>query len=236
MAVVSHPRMGLRANRRVLTCNRVVRFYYGSLAALLGYTLSAQTILTHHEHRSLANTFSYFTIQSNVLILVTSIVLLFCPQVSGAWWRVMRLAALSGITVTGVVYATVLAPYVHLSGDGLIYNYIFHCVVPVAAVVGFVFVGPRVAFRQQDLAFMAWPVLWLVYTMVRGSLARPEFTGFGPPSHYPYRFLDINQVSIGEVVGSVIIVAALLVGFALTYIWAGQRFDRDASSKIRDHG
>jgi hypothetical protein len=34
----------------------------------------------------------------------------------------------------------------------------------------------------------------------------------------------------------VIIVAALLVGFALTYIWAGQRFDRDASSKIRDHG
>ena len=205
------------------TRTRVVRFYYGTLALLLGYTVAAQTLLTHHEHRSLANTFNYFTIQSNVLILVTSIVLFLWPQASGARWRVARLGALSGITVTGVVYATVLDPYVHLSGDGLIYNYIFHCVVPFAAVAGFIFVGPRVAFRRGDLAFIAWPILWLAYTMLRGAVARPEVTGFGqPPSHYPYRFLDIDRVSIAVVIGSVIAVAVLLIGVALAYIWAGK--------------
>ena len=196
-----------------------VRCFYGALAALLGYALIAQCLLTHHQGRSLVNTFSYFTVQSNVLVLVTSVVLCLRPEITGAWWRTIRLAALCGITVTGVVYTTVLAPYVHLSGWGLLYNYIFHYVVPAATVVGFVFVGPRVRFRGRDFLYMTWPVLWLVYTMVRGAVADPRFEGFGEPaSHYPYRFLDVDRVSIAEVVGSIVVIAALLVGCGFGYL------------------
>jgi hypothetical protein len=196
-----------------------VRCYYGTQAAVLLCTLVAQSLLTSHQGRSLVNTFSYFTIQSNVLVLVTSVVLSVRPGVAGALWRVLRLAALCGITVTGIVYTAVLAPYVHLSGWGLAYDYVFHYVMPAASVIGFVFVGPRLRFRGGDFLYMIWPVLWLAYTMVRGVVAQPEFRGFGEPaSHYPYRFLDIDRVSAGEVVGSVILVGGLLVACGFAYL------------------
>jgi hypothetical protein len=204
----------------------VVRIYYGALAALLGYTLVAQSLLTHHEHRSLANTVSYFTIQSNILVLCMAIVLCVRPSVAGAPWRCLRLAALCGITVTGIVYATVIAPYVHLSGWALAYDYVFHCVVPLASVVGFFFVGPRLTLQFRDLVYLGWPIAWLVYTMLRGAYWHPEFVGFGEaPSHYPYRFLDVDAVSLGEVIGSIVVIAILLILMGLGYIWAERRLE-----------
>jgi hypothetical protein len=206
----------------------VVRIFYGALTALLTYTLVAQLLLTHHQHRSIVNTFSYFTIQSNVLVWFTALVLCMHPSAASATWRATRLGALCGITVTGVVYATVIAPYVHLSGWALAYDYVFHYVVPLVSVVGFILVGPRTRFVRRDIGFLIWPVLWLVYTMVRGGVAHPEFVGFGEaPSHYPYRFLDIDRVSVVEVVGAVLLIAALLTCIGFTYIWAEHRLAAD---------
>jgi hypothetical protein len=212
----------------------LVRVFYGALAALLGYTLVAQVVLTNSQGRSIVNMFSYFTIQSNVLVFTMSVVLLVRPGVSGAFWRVVRLAALCGITLTGIVYATVIAPYVHLSGEALVYDYIFHYVVPIATVIGFVVVGPRQAFQGRDMVFLAWPVLWLVYTMVRGAVADPVFQGLGEaPSHYPYRFLDVDQVSTAEVVLAIVVIALALVGLAFGYLraerWLDERSRRGAA-------
>jgi hypothetical protein len=205
----------------------VVRVFHGALALLLAYVLVQQVRLTHHEGRSLVNMFSYFTIQSNVLVFVTSAVVACVPTVSGNLWRAVRLAALCGITTTGIVYATIIAPYVHLSGDALLYDYVFHYVVPIVSVLGFVFVGPRLAFRHRDLVYLVWPVLWLVYTMVRGAVSDPNFTGLGEtPSSYPYRFLDIEQVSTFEVVASIVVITLVLVGLGFAYIWAEGKLDR----------
>lgn len=196
-----------------------VRVFHGSLAALLAFTVVAQARLTHDEGRSVANMFSYFTIQSNVLVMATSAILAFRPTVSGNLWRVVRLAALTGITVTGLVYELVLARYVHLSGEAAVYNVIFHYVVPIASVLGFFLIGPRLAFRRRDMAFFAWPVLYIVYTMLRGALLHPEFTGFGEaPSHYPYRFLDVDRTPTIEVVGAIAFIAVLILGIGLAYI------------------
>ena len=216
---------------RVRSGDGVVRAFYGLIAALLLYTLTAQCLLTHHEGRSLVNTFSYFTVQSNVLVLVTAAVLAVHPGVSGAVWRVVRLAALCGITVTGIVYATILAPYVHLAGWALAYDYVFHYVVPSASLLGFVFVGPRTRFRTADFLYMAWPVLWLVYTMVRAAVSHPAFNGFGEAvSRYPYRFLDVDRVPMAEVVGSIALVTVLLVGSGIAYSY-GERWLESRASR-----
>jgi hypothetical protein len=206
---------------------RVVRAYYGFLAVLLTATFIAQCILTHREGRSLVNTFSYFTMQSNALVLITFAILAVRPNVAGRVWSVLRLGSLCGITVTGIVYATVLAPYVHLTGWAMAYNCVFHYVMPAASVIGFVFVGPRIRLRAHDMIYFAWPVLWLVYTMLRGALLHPEFTGFGEPaSHYPYKFLDIDQVPLVEVVGSITVISLLLVGVGVAYISLSRRLAR----------
>ncbi len=52
---------------------------------------------------------SFFTIQSNLLSGVVSAQLTIRPDRDGRGWRAVRLAALFGITVTGIVYSTVLA-------------------------------------------------------------------------------------------------------------------------------
>ena len=52
---------------------------------------------------------SFFTVQSNILSGVTSAQLARTPNRDGGGWRAARLAALFGITVTGIVYGTVLS-------------------------------------------------------------------------------------------------------------------------------
>ena len=124
-----------RAATRLLVAPgaRIVRTFYGSIAVVLAATLIAQCVLTHREGRSLVNTFSYFTIQSNVLVLIAAAVL------------ARRTAA-------------------------------------------------------------------------------PRVTGFAQaPSHYPYEFLDVDRVSLVEVVGSIAFVSVLLVGIGVGYIALSRR-------------
>jgi hypothetical protein len=209
-----------------------VRVFYGLQAAVLGYTLVAQCFLTHHEGRSLVNTFSYFTIQSNVLVLVTALILTAVPRAAGRAWTVLRLGELCGITLTGIVYATLIAPYVHLTGWGLAYNYLFHYVMPIASVLGFVFVGPRARFAGKDLVFLVWPACWLLYTMLRGALVKPVFSGFEQtPSHYPYSFLNVGHVPVAEIVGSVLFITVMLIALGLAYIYADRGLERLAGAR-----
>ena len=53
--------------------------------------------------------FSFFTIQSNLLCGIVTAQLAALPDRDGPAWRPLRLAALFGITVTGIVDSTVLA-------------------------------------------------------------------------------------------------------------------------------
>ena len=59
---------------------------------------------------------SYFTIQSNVLVAVTAVQLARDPSRDGRWWRAVRVAAVVGITVTGLVHFVLLRPLLDLAG------------------------------------------------------------------------------------------------------------------------
>ena len=83
------------------------------------------------------------------------------------------------------------------------------------------------------MVFLVWPVLWLVYTMVRGAVADPVFQGLGEtPSHYPYRFLDVDAVSTAEVVISICVITVVLIGLGFGYLraerWLDDRRQRQA--------
>ena len=142
---------------------------------------------------------SYFTIESNLFVLATSVTLALDPRRDGAVWRVLRLDALLGITVTGLVYWTLLAPVVDLHGAALAAGLGFHLVSPVLALVAWVLLGPRprITWATVRGAFL-WPVAWVVYTFVHGAV-----TGW-----YPYPFLDVTAVGPGR---ALLAVAAVLV-------------------------
>ncbi|GAA3560877.1 hypothetical protein GCM10022197_15470 [Microlunatus spumicola] len=159
----------------------------------------------------LVRLFSYFTIQSNVLVLAASLTLLVAPARDGRVWRVLRLDSLLSIAVTGVVYNTLLARLVHVEGLALWTNAALHIVSPVATVGVWLLVGPRPRISWGAIAWaFVWPIAWVVYTFVRGAV-----TGW-----YPYPFMDAATLGYPRAIGvtSLVIVLALLFAVAFRHL------------------
>ncbi len=124
---------------------------------------------------------SYFTVQSNVLVAVTAVQLARDPDRDGQWWRPLRLAAVVGITVTGLVHFVLLRPLLDLEGPNALADSLLHLVVPALAVAGWLVAGPRPRWARRDAGLaLVWPVTWLGWTLLVGALS----------GWVPYPFLD----------------------------------------------
>ena len=157
---------------------------------------------------------SYFTTQANLLVVATSLSLARRPDRDGPGWRVARLNALAGITITAVVHWFLLRPLDHFRGWLWASDTLVHIVVPTLAVLTWLVFGPRrrITLRVVLLGLI-WPLAWLLYTLVVGAV-----TGW-----YPYFFLDVGQSGAGLV--AVYCVAILILLFAVSCLfWLGDRF------------
>lgn len=198
------------------------RVWFGTIAVVVAIALTIQLTLiftggqdvnsgTSTAGESLATRlvrlFSFFTIQSNIFVLGTSLALALNIRRDGRVWRVLRLDALLGIIITGLVYETVLARLVHPEGWALVATIGFHYIAPWATLIGWLLFGPRprIGWRACALAFI-WPVLWLVYTFVHGAV-----TGW-----YPYPFLDVATIGFADSVRNSLFV--LLIGVVIAVV------------------
>lgn len=158
---------------------------------------------------------SFFTIQSNLLSALVSAQLALNPARDGAWWRGLRLAALVGITITGIVYSTVLARIHEPTGTAETFvNDLVHYVVPLMMIIGWLAFGPR---PRVDRATVGWsllfPALWIAYTLIRGAIWK----------WYPYPFLDVTTHGYARVVLNALIVTVVLATVASLYALGDQR-------------
>lgn len=145
---------------------------------------------------------SYFTIQSNLLVAVTAVQLARDPARDGRWWRAVRVAALVGITVTGLVHFVLLRPLLDLHGANRLADTLLHLVVPVLAVAAWLVAGPRPRAPWRDaVVALGWPVAWLAWTLAVGGV-----TGW-----YPYPFLDVGEQGAGAVTVTCLGVTALFL-------------------------
>ncbi len=202
----------------------MIRLWHAVLAGLAAFALVGQTILSADNDRDMVNLFSYFTIQSNILMLIVSVLLVLKPDRGGTAFGILRLAGLAGITVTGVVYATILAGNGDFQGIEFWYDKIFHYAVPVMALLGFVLFKPRTQLDRSSMWFIAWPIAWLAYTLIRAEVSEPVYvltkTKTGP---VPYDFLDISDHGGVFVAIACLVVTGLMLGVAMGYRKLGQR-------------
>jgi hypothetical protein len=153
---------------------------------------------------NLVNFFSYFTIQSN---LIGAAVLLFLAVRGNAprsarvdWWRG---AASVYLTVTFAVVILLLSK-VDVGLQLPWVDFVLHKLIPVVVVADFVLDPPASRLSMRDgLLWLAYPIVWLAYTMVRGPIA----------GWYPYPFLDPANGGYGTV--AVTGVAILVAGAIL---------------------
>jgi hypothetical protein len=154
----------------------------------------------------LFNVFAYFTIQSNLLLGGTALVLALWPGRSGGvLFKTLRLNGVLCIAVTGIVYHTVLAGLDELDGWAWVANFLLHTAAPLAGVLGWLLFGPR---GLTDWRIVKWsivfPLLWLGFTLIRG-----EFVGF-----YPYPFVNVDEHGYGRVLLNCLLVAVLFLALA----------------------
>jgi hypothetical protein len=151
---------------------------------------------------------SYFTTQSNLLVLAAVVPLALDPDHDGRWWRVVRLASLLGITVTGLVYVVVLAPLYDPQGLHAWTNAGQHYLSPVLVVLGWILLGPRPRITGAVVGWaLIWPLAWIGYTLAHGAA-----TGW-----YPYDFLDVVALGYVTALRNQAFIVLLAVAFLLLF-------------------
>jgi uncharacterized membrane protein len=161
---------------------------------------------------------SFFTIQSNLVSAVGSAQLARNPARDGAAWRAVRLAALFGITVTGIVYATVLARIHEPHGwEETSSNVVFHYHVPIMMVAGWALFGPRPRITARVVAWaLAWPVAYFGYILLLGASS----------GWYPYPFVDVAGQGYGRVLVNAVLVTLVFGAVGSLYAWGDRRLPR----------
>jgi len=171
----------------------------------------------------IVNTLSFFTVQSNILVAVTTGLLAVRLARTSTLFRVLRLTAVIGITITGVVFHLALANLQELSDKEAAADWVLHTASPILCVAGWLLFGPRgqVSRRVAGLC-VTFPLAWLAYTLIRGELVDDRF---GHP-YYPYPFLDVAQLGYGPLVVAIALVAALFGLLALLALALDRRLLR----------
>lgn len=150
----------------------------GARLALAGFDIAAICVAVTASTGSLVNFFSYFTILSNLLAIV---VLLIGGALDprSSRWAYLRGAATLYMVITGIVYAALLsnqdvgplAPWV---------NSALHQVTPAVLLADWVCFPPWPRASYRALGWLAFPLLYFAYSLIRGAVV----------NWYPYPFLD----------------------------------------------
>ncbi len=168
--------------------------------------------------------FSYFTVQSNILAMVTAAALV--PDRGGdrdgTVWSVARFAAILGMAVTFVVYIVVLRPLLDLDGAAWFADLLFHYVAPILTVAGWLVFGPwaRADFRALGLVIV-WPVAYFVYTQLLGAATE----------WYPYPFLDADDLGFGRVGLNAVVITVLVLALGAAFVAAERRLGQRESGR-----
>lgn len=153
--------------------------------------------------------FSYFTILSNVIAGIVLVAIWRGRITATPVWRTLRMDSLVMITVTGLVFAVVLAPDAHLQGLQYVTNTCVHYLTPSLTVLTFLIWGPRRWLTIVTVfAALIIPIVWIAYTLVRGAVI----------SAYPYGFLDVVAYGYGTVFRNIAGVALLGIVLGLVFL------------------
>jgi hypothetical protein len=144
--------------------------------------------------------FSYFTIESNILVCVVAL-LVAAGAAHGGRFALAHLDALLGITVTGIVFALVLAPEQEHIGLGSV---LLHYVSPPLALLAWLSVGPWGARSWRMIGpALVWPIVYLAWTLVHGAIG----------DWYPYGFIDAGDLGLPRMLRNAL--GVLVLGIVL---------------------
>lgn len=184
--------------------------YRLGFAVLIPVTIAIQLAhtLEQVQNFSIVNFFSYFTIESNMFAAVILLMSAYFvwkrrkdPQLES-----LRGGAVLYMVVTGIIYNLLLR------GESLgsllpWVNDVLHRVFPVVMLFDWLYCPPKRKFTAKEaLLWLIYPVVYAVYTLVHGPLAR---------HWYPYPFIDVAQHGYARVALNCVVIAISVAVLAL---------------------
>jgi hypothetical protein len=174
--------------------------------------------------------FSYFTTLTNIVAAASLTV----PEVA-EHWRVsrfllryeVRTAVAVYMIVTWGGYAILLAGVSKLTEIQYLADVVLHYVMPPLFLIDWLLIRPtrRISWTSI-LYFLAFPILFGCYTLVRGAY-------FGV---YPYSFFDVNQIGYRAVLTNGGVFLILILGFGVLLIAIGRWRALAATNAQRVYG
>jgi hypothetical protein len=172
-------------------------------AAIVAISYQFASLRTGVPTFSPANFFSFFTIQSNLFaIAMLGLVVVVRPAERTVLFDAVRGAVTLYIAITGVVFAVLLAGLQESLDTHIAWvDFTVHKLMPVVLVADWLIDPPRHRLSYRvGLAWLLYPLVYLVYTLIRGARV----------GWYPYPFLDVSRHGYGVVLLNC---AVMLVGF-----------------------
>jgi hypothetical protein len=154
--------------------------------ALLGFSALITEMVATVERGTFnaGNFFSFFTVGSNILAVVAFLIGAFAVY-SGKKSRAIdyfRGAVTFFMVITGIVFATLLSGVQGVQLTAVPWdNIVLHYIIPIAITIDWFMDHPKYRFATRDvLGWLIFPVVYLVYSLIRGSIV----------NWYPYPFLN----------------------------------------------
>jgi len=199
--------------------DRRARAFFAATCVLVSAGLILQLVLSATAHGGsfgtargrVFNFLCFFTVQSNIVVAITTGMLATRLVRPSTAFRTFRLVGVVAIVITGVVFHIALRDLRELTGWDAAADFILHSASPVLAAAGWLLFGPRgqVSARTARLTVIA-PLCWLAFTLARGTFVQ-DTSG---RDYYPYPFIDAQQHGYLVVLVNVSVVAALFLGVA----------------------
>jgi hypothetical protein len=176
----------------------------------------------------ITNFFSFFTIDSNVgaiAVLLIGAALVFARKNDPRWFTVFRVTVVTYMTVTLVVYNLLLRGVKLPQGTTVEWSTeVLHVIACAYILLDWFIATGRVPLSWRALrAVIVFPLVWVVYTMVRAPFTVGS-TLNGTP-FYPYPFLDPSHAPEGwfSVAFYVVLITIVVLATAAGLIWVSRR-------------
>lgn len=189
-----------------------LRIYLAAGAVIVWFSVIAQLYLAIENRttplvEALIRYFSYFTIQTNMLVATCFTFLLLRP--ASAWGKFfsgnhVRTAICVYITFVGLTYNILLRQLWQPTGLQHLVDELLHSVIPVLFILYWMIFVPKAGLQWKNaVRWLIYPVVYVVVMLGRGALS----------AYYPYPFIDVSVLGYSRVLlnGLGLIIAFLLL-------------------------
>lgn len=180
--------------------SNIVRILFGFLGLS---SIAIEIIVLQSESLfNAANFFSFFTVISNTLAALYLIYFGVTNDYS-RFSQLVRGALTLYMLMTGMIFAVMLSGLENVRLTAVPWdNLVLHYIMPFVVVLDWILAPPKKTLESNSiLLWIAFPILYVIYTLVRGSIA----------GWYPYPFLNPSLSSYTQVLLISVIISAFVI-------------------------